>query len=116
MLDSQPPQVVGPTTWSTSFSDSAFHSSYHRLSEIQDFISDLARDHPDLMEVTSIGRTSEQREMTVIKISNTPKSEPNGTSLRRKGAVVIVGAQHAREVWLLRGYPGHAQLLIRPSP
>lgn len=115
MLDSQPPQAVGPTTWNTSFSDSAFHSSYHRLSEIQDFISDLARDHPDLIEVSSIGRTAEQREMTVLKISNTPKSEPNGTSLRHKGAVVIVGAQHAREVWIPRGYPGHAQLLIRSS-
>ena len=115
MLDSQPPQAVGPTTWNTSFSDSAFHSSYHPLSEIQVFISDLARDHSDLMELISIGRTAEQREMTVLKISNTPKSEPNGTSLRRKGAVVVVGAQHAREVWIPRGYPGHAQLLIRSS-
>lgn len=115
MPSSQPPQVVGPTAWNTSFSDSAFHSSYHPLSEIQDFISDLARDHSDLMEVISIGRSAEQREMTVLKISNSPKSEPNGTSLRRKGAVVIVGAQHAREVWFPQGYPGHAQLLIHPS-
>ena len=115
MLDSQPPQTVNPTTWNTSFSDSAFHSSYHPLSEIQDFISDLARDHPDLIEVESIGRTSEQREMMVLKISNTPKTEPNGTAWRRKGAVVITGAQHAREVWIPRGYPSHARLLIPPS-
>jgi len=116
MLDPRLPQTVNPTTWNTSFSDSAFHSSYHPLSEIQDFVSDLARDHSDLMEVLSIGRTAEQREMTVLKISNTPKSEPNGTFWRHKGAVVIVGAQHAREVWFPRGYPGHAQLLIRPLP
>jgi len=100
MPDSQPPQTVNPTTWNTSFSTSPFHSSYHPLSEIRDFISDLARDHSDLIEVLSIGRTAEQRDMTVLKISNTPKSEPGGASLGHKGAVVIVGAQHAREVWI----------------
>jgi extracellular matrix protein 14 len=102
MLDFQPAQTVNPTAWNTSFSTSTFHSSYHPLSEIQDFISDLAKEHPDLMEVISIGRTSEQREMTVLKISNPANSMPNqknGASLRNKGSVVIMGAQHARE-WI----------------
>ena len=101
MLDSQPAQAVNLTTWNMSFSDSAFHSSYHPLSEIQDFVSDLAEEYPDLVELVNIGRTSEQREMTAIKISNTQKSVPDGkgeASLRHKGTVVIMGAQHAREV------------------
>ena len=101
MLDFQPAQAVNPTAWNTSFSNSTFHSSYHPLPEIQDFISDLAKEHPDLMELVSIGRTAEQREMTVLKISNTLSSAPNrknGASLRNKGSVVIMGAQHAREV------------------
>ena len=101
MPDFQAVQAVSATTWNTSFSTSAFHSSYHPLPEIQDFISGLVDEYPDLIELVSIGRTAEQREMTVLKISDDEKSAPDGknrASLRRKGAVVIVGAQHAREV------------------
>lgn len=112
MLDFRPTQAVDPTAWNTSFPTSTFHSSYHPLPEIQDFVSDLAKEYPDLMEVISIGRTSEQREMTVLKISNTVPDQKNEASLRHKGSVVIVGAQHAREVRNPRGYPGHAQSLI----
>ena len=95
-----------------SFPNSTFHSSYHLLPEIETFISDLAKEHPDLVELISIGRTSEQREMTVVKISNTNSSVPSeksGPSLRSKGAMVIIGAQHAREVCYPRGYLDHAQ-------
>lgn len=84
-----------------TFSNSTFHSSYHSLSEIENFISGLAKEHPDLVELISIGRTGEQREMTVVKISDTTRAVPhgkNGASLKPKGAMVIVGAQHAREV------------------
>jgi len=110
MLNFQPAQAVNVSTWNTSLSTSAFHSSYHPLPEIQDFISDLIDEHPDLMELVSIGRTAEQREMTALKISDAKKSIPdgkNGASLRQKGAVVIMGAQHAREVWFPRGHPGY---------
>jgi hypothetical protein len=95
-----------------SFSNSTFHSSYHPLSEIEVFISDLAKEHPDLVETISIGRTGEQREMTAVKISDSTKSAPggkNGASLKAKGTVVIIGAQHAREVCFPRGYLCHAQ-------
>ena len=103
MLDFQPTQALNSTTWNMSFSTSTFHSSYHTLPEIQDFVFDLADQHPDLMEVLSIGRTGEQREMIALKISSSPKTGPsgeNGESLRHKGAMVIMGAQHAREVWI----------------
>jgi len=95
------PVGVDATAWNMSFTASTFHSSYHPFSEIQDFISELAREHPDLIELVNIGRTAEQREMTALKISNTERSFPsgkNGAPLRHKGAVVIMGAQHAREV------------------
>jgi len=62
----------------------------------------LAKEHSDLVELISIGRTSEQREMTVVKISDEKKSVPgktNGEPLKSKGAVVMIGAQHARE-WI----------------
>ena len=101
MPDSRPPQPVNLTTWDLSFSNTTFHSWYHPLPEIQDFISDLAKEHSDLVELISIGRTSEQREMTAIKISKARRPAPNPENealLRPKGAVVIVGAQHAREV------------------
>lgn len=94
-----------------SFSNSTFHSSYHTLPEIETFISDLAKEHPGLVELISIGRTGEQREMTVVKISDTNKPAPGGKNdvpLKSKGTMVIIGAQHAREVRLPRGYLGHA--------
>jgi hypothetical protein len=99
--DFEPTQTSNLTGWDMTFSNSTFHSAYHPLPEIEGFISDLAKEHPDLVELISIGRTSEQREMTALKIAEPEESVPggeNGTSLRSKRAVVIVGAQHAREV------------------
>lgn len=120
MPDFEPAQtanLMNPADWNMSFPSSTFHSSYHPLPEIDSFISDLAKEHSDLVELISIGRTSEQREMTVVKISDENKSVPgkkNGEPLKSKGAVVMMGAQHAREVRFPRGYLGHAQLLISP--
>lgn len=114
-----PANLTDPTSWNMSFSNSTFHSSYHPLPEIGDFISGLAKDHPDLVELLSIGRSGEQREMTVVKISNARLPVPggrDGAPLKSKGAVVITGAQHAREVRLPRGYVSHAQVLISSLP
>ncbi|KAF9787846.1 peptidase M14 [Thelephora terrestris] len=105
VLDFGPAQTANPPnsqSWDMSFSTSTFHSSYHPLPEIERFISDLAKEHPNLVELISIGRTTEQREMTVVKISADEKSAPgqkNEEPLKSKGAVVIIGAQHARE-WI----------------
>ncbi|KAF9652688.1 hypothetical protein BDM02DRAFT_3088647, partial [Thelephora ganbajun] len=99
VFDFEPVQTVNPTTWNMSFSTSTFHSSYHPLPEIEGFISDLANEYPDLVKLVSIGRTAEQREMTALKFSNRKKTVPSETSLRPRGAVVIMGAQHARE-WI----------------
>jgi len=109
------PVGVDVTPWNMSFTTSTFHSSYHPFSEIQDFMSELAKEHPDLIELVNIGRSAEQREMTALKISNAKRfvsNEKNGGFLRPKGAVVITGAQHAREVRVPGGYPAHAPLLI----
>jgi len=111
VLDSGSNHTANTSGWNTSFSTSTFHSSYHPLPEIQDFIFDLADEHPDLIEVVSIGRTSEQREMAVLKISNktlAPGGE-DAASTRQKSAVVILGAQHAREVRFPRGHPARVQ-------
>ena len=94
------------TGWDMTFSNSTFHSSYHPLPEVEAFVLKLAKEHPDLVELISIGRTSEQREMTVLKISDTNKPASGGkyeASMRSKGSVVVIGAQHAREVRFPQG-------------
>lgn len=102
-----------------TFSNSTFHSSYHPLREVDTFISDLAKGHPDLVELITIGRTAEQREMTAVKISSTKKTVTGGENeapLKPKGTMVFVGAQHAREVCFPRGHLCHATTTDPVSP
>lgn len=53
----------------------------------------LAEEHPDLVELIKLGRTSEGRDIIGLNIS-----KKGGK--RRKRRMVIQGAQHAREVSL----------------
>lgn len=42
---------------------------YHTEAEIQDLFARLAKGNPDLVKIHSIGQTPEQRDLTVIEIS-----------------------------------------------
>jgi extracellular matrix protein 14 len=98
ILSNLRPQYAN-TPWSgwnlSTFANSTYHASYHRLHEIDSFIQDITALHPDLVHVANLGHSGEGREMSALKISRRP-----GRALRKKKkkGFVITGAQHAREV------------------
>jgi len=65
-------------------------TSYSRYSTIIDFINELAASYPNLVTVSSIGKTYESRDMYMMKISS------GGSG---KNAIFIDGGIHARE-WI----------------
>jgi extracellular matrix protein 14 len=92
-----------PADWElSSFTNSSFHKNYHPLYEIGEFIQELARLHPDIVNIHNIGRTGEGREILAMTLS-TPPTDAMMRSLPGPGKLgfVIVGAQHAREVRIL---------------
>ncbi|KAL7284162.1 hypothetical protein ACG7TL_001444 [Trametes sanguinea] len=83
-----------------SLANSTYHSVYHPLYEIEDFMQEMASAYPNLVELTNLGHSSEGREMLAMQIS---KGDPElrnseGTAAKKTG-FVITGAQHARE-WI----------------
>ena len=90
------------TGWQVStFTNSTYHALYHPLYEIEDFMNEMARSYPDLVELVNLGHTGEGREMVAMKLSKAAPSlqgeGPYPNSVRKTG-FVITGAQHAREV------------------
>lgn len=66
---------------------------YHTYAEIDAELHQLAAAHPQIAQVSSIGKSLEGRELWAIKISdNVAQDEPEST-------VVFLGAHHARE-WI----------------
>jgi len=65
-------------------------TSYSRMSVIYEFINELATNFPNLVTVSSIGKSYEGRDMPLVKIS---------TGGSGKNAIVIDGGIHARE-WI----------------
>ncbi|KAF8316152.1 hypothetical protein DL93DRAFT_2111686 [Clavulina sp. PMI_390] len=97
------------TPWDLEHLDSGFHSSYHRFEDIVEFIDELARTFPRLVELVRVGQTAEGREILGIKIE-----EPGNRKIRPR--VVIQGAQHARD-WIAISaalYFAHS-LVVLPS-
>lgn len=72
-----------------------FHSQYHPASNITLFLRSLERTFPDYVKVQHVGHSYLGRRILAVKISSpepvTPGKKP------RKG-IVLLGAQHAREV------------------
>jgi hypothetical protein len=68
------------------------YSGYHFYDEYLGLINTLAVQHPDIMQVQSIGLTYEGREITAVKISDNPElremDEPQ---------VLLMGAHHSNE-------------------
>ncbi|KAF9811509.1 hypothetical protein IEO21_06560 [Rhodonia placenta] len=84
---------TGPSSWNlTSLSNSTFHSVYHPLEEIEEFVEAMAILYPDIVQLVNIGHSAEGREMVAMRIS-----KGSGGSLKQKAGFVVTGAQHARE-------------------
>jgi murein tripeptide amidase MpaA len=71
---------------------------YHTYAEINDELHKLAADHPQIAQVSSIGKSVEGRDLWAIKISdNVAQAEP-------ETSVVFLGGHHARE-WIAVDVP-----------
>ncbi|TFY63501.1 hypothetical protein EVJ58_g3211 [Rhodofomes roseus] len=85
-------QASDPSSWNlTSLANTTFHSEYHPLDEIEDFVQVMAGMYPDLVQLVNIGHSAEGREMAAMRISKP------GTKTKVKPGFVLTGAQHARE-------------------
>lgn len=70
---------------------STFHGEYHRMPEIIDFTNELARQYPKHIELVRLGQTTEAQEILAIRVGK-------DASRKAKPRVVILGAQHGRDV------------------
>ncbi|MCK4995961.1 MAG: immune inhibitor A [Thermoplasmatales archaeon] len=71
--------------------DNSVRGQYHTLAEAEAIIQDIANDHPDITELTSLGTTYEGRDIWCLEISDNPgvdEGEPG---------VFLMGLHHARE-------------------
>ncbi|KAG6896972.1 hypothetical protein C0992_004974 [Termitomyces sp. T32_za158] len=118
----------------SSLQNTTFHTDYHPLSEINEFIREIARLRPDLVTVKSVGASGMGREMLSLVISNseTETDVREGSGMARRGTVrysqkfppgeklsfVVIGAQHARE-WIATAtslYLAHALVSNSSEP
>ncbi|KAF8193592.1 hypothetical protein K438DRAFT_2017699 [Mycena galopus ATCC 62051] len=108
---SLPDTRLRPEDWNlASLENTTFHADYHRQSEVDSFIGEMARLHPDLVTVLQLGHSAEEREMFGMKIS----APANTTKL----GFIILGPQHARE-WVATStalYLAHALLANASEP
>jgi hypothetical protein len=77
--------------WDVIAYDNSVRGQYHTLAQIEDIIEDIANDHPDITELTTIGTTYEGRDILCLEISDNPgvdEGEPG---------VLFMGLHHARE-------------------
>ena len=97
------------TDWDlSSLENTTFHDSYHPLSQIEQFLQQLAHMHAETARLINIGRSAEGRNIFGLTISTGNGESEQGTvekkKVRRtkgeKFGLVIQGAQHAREVLL----------------
>jgi murein tripeptide amidase MpaA len=94
LISTKPPvsTLVDVTEWDLhSLTNSTFHASYHPMHEVDRFMFDLADLHPNQTTVVQLGHSANGREMRALKISKGGRS--------KRPAIVITGAQHARE-WI----------------
>ncbi|KAH9896913.1 hypothetical protein C8Q73DRAFT_687752 [Cubamyces lactineus] len=88
--------------WNLStLANSTYHSVYHPLYEIEDFMRDLANTYPHVVELINIGHSAEGREMIAMHLSrgDLELRDRGKSSTTKKTGFVITGAQHARE-WI----------------
>ncbi|KAF7969474.1 hypothetical protein HWV62_27265 [Athelia sp. TMB] len=90
--------------WTSSPASSIFHDDYHPLHEIESFMSELAQEHPDIVQVVRVGISGKGRELLGVRIGSPAiwqrrGKKPKGKTppSKEKMGFVITGAQHARE-------------------
>ena len=69
-------------------------NGYHSFAEVEKELTQVAKDHPDLVKKVSLGKTPEGRDIWALKISSDAQSDTSD-----KSGVVITGCHHARE-WM----------------
>ncbi|KAJ7930904.1 peptidase M14 [Mycena leptocephala] len=106
-----PSPRLRPEDWGlNSLENSTFHTEYHRQSDVDTFMEEMARLHPESVTILQLGHTGEEREMLGMKIS-APGTGP-------KLGFVVLGPQHARE-WVATStalYIAHALLSNASEP
>ncbi|KII85696.1 hypothetical protein PLICRDRAFT_701174 [Plicaturopsis crispa FD-325 SS-3] len=85
------PQILSGDWNLSSFTNSTYHTVYHPLYEVDNFMHEIAKLHPASAQVVSLGHSGLQREMYGLTISQPAKDTV------QKFGFVIMGAQHARE-------------------
>lgn len=89
--------------------NSTFHEFYHPLSDTEEFMHQLTLQFPNNTEVKRIGLSAEGRDLFALTVSKPGDYVPSDNDGRKKKKkkrphplhklnVVVVGAQHAREV------------------
>jgi len=68
---------------------------YHRFPEIQDYLKDLARRHPEVVELEQLGSSHEGRAIWMVKIGR-------GAAGELTPSMLVDGGMHARE-WVTVG-------------
>ncbi|KAL0951420.1 hypothetical protein HGRIS_008112 [Hohenbuehelia grisea] len=123
--------------WNLStLENTTYHSSYHPLYEIDEYLHALADLHPEEVELLHLGHSSTGREMYALRISTSladanaeelnsdkkkkkqKKGKDNEQHKSHKLGIVISGAQHARE-WVATSaalYMAHALLSNSSEP
>ncbi|KAJ7018692.1 peptidase M14 [Mycena alexandri] len=104
------PRLRHPNWDLSSLENTSFHAEFHRQTEVDAFMTDLARLHPDSVSILQLGHSGEEREMLGMKIST-----PNKTA---KLGFIVLGPQHARE-WVATStalYLAHALLANASEP
>ena len=91
--------VKAPLWNLTSLHNTTFHSTYHTLKEINKFIDELVKLHPGSVKRIPLGHSGQGREMYALRIKKPKSSKGDKKGFKRgKKGVMIMGAQHAREV------------------
>ena len=97
----------------SSLENTTFHDSYHPLPQTENFMQELVDAHPETARLINLGRSAEGRDILGLTIStgvDDDVEEGNGLGgkkRKKKGSrkqkeklgFVILGAQHAREVF-----------------
>ncbi|KAG2004908.1 preprocarboxypeptidase A2 [Coprinopsis cinerea AmutBmut pab1-1] len=97
----------------TSLTNSTFHETYHSLSGIRKFLTQLVELNPNTTSLSRIGLSAENRDilaLSIVKPSGYAEGEPQEGVSKKGGKkkmprpaekldFVIIGAQHARE-WI----------------
>lgn len=64
---------------------------YHTYQEMTDLLQDLEENHSDIMSLTSLGTTYEEREIWMVKLSDNVDEDEN------ESEVLLMGAHHGNE-------------------